>query len=388
MCTIQSGPLLLAPLLLRHLTRNSTLNLRGVSAAAAARARRKREVPDLEDLQERAQASKGFRRFIADPDLAREVLRCLEPADLSRRGAQIWECNPGPGILTQTLLDAGARVVALERDKVFLPDLKSLEHKADGQLDVLHCDFFKLDPLSQGPVKPPSMYSEMLFQKLGMTEVPWTADVPVKVVGLFPDKTEKSMLWKLIYALYERISIFRYGRIQLNMFISEKEYMKLIAVPGEMRNYQAISVLYQTACHMELLLMEPWSSFLTSSRMGGLVIPKSTRLPNEHLCLVRITPRRDLFSHSLTSANSTTFVVMMKQCFARRTAKLITRLETWIPGHGRNLLRQLELPENILIGHVTAEQYQRLFEVMEHSGEFNKSWIFDEILENREKNVF
>ncbi|XP_069464103.1 dimethyladenosine transferase 2, mitochondrial [Ambystoma mexicanum] len=384
MCALsmQSRRLLLAPLLLGR-----TL-LREASAAAATGQRRRRELLELEDLQEKAQASKSFRRFISDPELAREVVRILEPADLGRRGAQIWECNPGPGVLTRTLLDAGACVVALERDKLFLPDLQLLERKADGQLQVLHCDFFKLDPLGQGCVKPPSMYSNILFEKLGMTEVPWTADVPVKVFGLFPDKNEKSMLWKLIYSLYERISIFRYGRIELNMFISEKEYMKLIAGPGEMRNYQAIGVLYQAACDMELLLMEPWSSFLTSSKVGGLGIPKSVYLPNDHLCLVRITPRRDLFSHSLTTANSTTFVIMMKQCFARRTAKLITRLESWIPGHGHSLLRQLDMPENILTGHVSPEQYKRIFEAMEHSVEFNRSWIFEEVLENTEKNVF
>lgn len=32
------------------------------------------------------------------------------------------------------------------------------------------------------------------------------------------------MLWKLVYALFERISVFQYGRIEINMFISEKEY--------------------------------------------------------------------------------------------------------------------------------------------------------------------
>lgn len=50
------------------------------------------------------------------------------------------------------------------------------------------------------------------------------ADVPVKVVGIFSQRNERSLLWKLIYCLYERLSIFHYGRVELIMFISQKEY--------------------------------------------------------------------------------------------------------------------------------------------------------------------
>lgn len=49
-------------------------------------------------------------------------------------------------------------------------------------------------------------------------------DVPVKVIGIFSQRNERNMLWKLVYALYERLSVFRYGRVELVMFISEKEY--------------------------------------------------------------------------------------------------------------------------------------------------------------------
>ncbi len=50
------------------------------------------------------------------------------------------------------------------------------------------------------------------------------ADVPVKIVGIFSQRNEKNILWKLIYNLFERRSIFHYGRVELIMFISQKEY--------------------------------------------------------------------------------------------------------------------------------------------------------------------
>lgn len=50
-------------------------------------------------------------------------------------------------------------------------------------------------------------------------------DIPVKVVGMLPTRNERGTLLKMVYALFERLSIYRYGRIELNLFISEKEYL-------------------------------------------------------------------------------------------------------------------------------------------------------------------
>ncbi|MBN3296418.1 TFB2M transferase, partial [Amia calva] len=293
----------------------------------------------------------------------------------------VYSTFSGPGVLTRTLLNSGAqRIVALESDKAFLPDLQVLENSLDGQLEVVHCDFFKLDPIGQGTMRPPAMYSEKLFNNLGISEVPWTEDVPVKVVGIFSQRNERNMLWKLVYALYERLSIFRYGRVELLMFISEKEYTKLVCSPGDMKNYMALGCLWQMACDIQLLHKEPWSSFLTTSKSSA--VPKSIQLTNDHLCLVRITPRRDLFSATLTPSNTSTLVMMIKQCLAKRKAKLADRLNSWSPGSGAKLLRQVDLPEDILTGLVYPEEYKRLFEAMEHSEEFTQSWLYEEILEN------
>ncbi|XP_064411957.1 dimethyladenosine transferase 2, mitochondrial [Latimeria chalumnae] len=339
------------------------------------------DIGDVEELTAKALACRSLRRFIINPDLARIVVDHLD-TDLSDSGTVIFECNPGPGVLTKTMLNAGAhRVVALESDKTFLPELQSLENSLDGQLEVVHCDFFKLDPIGHGPMRPPAMYSEKLFTDLGISELSWAADVPVKVVGILSQRNERNMLWKLIYALYERISIYRYGRIELNMFISEKEYKKLTAKPGNLRYYHALGVLWQMACDIQLLHKEPWSSFVTTSKTGTLAIQRSI-LPNDHLCLVRMTPHRDLFSRSLTTANSATLVLMLKQCLAKRKAKLLDRLDSWSPGSGHKILAQLELPEDIITGHVYPEEYKRLFEVMEQSEEFSQSWLYEEVLEN------
>uniref|UniRef100_A0A8C2F499 rRNA adenine N(6)-methyltransferase n=1 Tax=Cyprinus carpio TaxID=7962 RepID=A0A8C2F499_CYPCA len=337
------------------------------------------DLGDVEENTQKALACKHLRQFIVDPSLARIVTDHLA-GDIDDGKAVIFECNPGPGVLTRALLNRGAqRVVALESDTNFLPDLKDLERKLDGQLDVVHCDFFKLDPLGHGSMKPPVMYSEKLFSELAISEVPWTADVPVKIVGIFSQRNEKNILWKLIYNLFERRSIFHYGRVELIMFISQKEYAKLVTRPRDYRNYQAFSVLWQMACDIELL----HEVRLFIINYGSLLPLSRNNLSSQcdKLCLVRITPREDLFNSHLTPLNGSTLVLMVKQCLAKRKSRLIEQINSWSPGSGSELISKLSFLDDTMTGDVYPDEFKRLFELMEQSGNFTQSWLYEEMLE-------
>ncbi|XP_043119498.1 dimethyladenosine transferase 2, mitochondrial [Puntigrus tetrazona] len=339
------------------------------------------DLGDVDENTQKALACKHLRRFIVDPALAQIVTDHLA-GDIDEGKAVIFECNPGPGVLTRALLNRGAqRVVALESDTNFLPELKRLENKLEGQLDVVHCDFFKLDPIGNGSMKPPVMYSEKLFSDLAISEVPWSADVPVKVVGIFSKRNEKNLMWKLIYNLFERHSIFHYGRVELIMFISQKEYAKLVTCPRNYKNYQAFGVLWQMACDIELLHEEPLSSFLTVTKKNAKSSSKNTQSQSDNLCLVRITPREDLFNSHLTPLNGSTLVLMVKQCLAKRKRRLIEQINSWSPGSGSELISKLGLTDNTMTGDVYPDEFKHLFELMEQSGNFAESWLYEETLE-------
>ncbi|MEO7278162.1 MAG: 16S rRNA (adenine(1518)-N(6)/adenine(1519)-N(6))-dimethyltransferase RsmA [Sphingomicrobium sp.] len=82
--------------------------------------------------------------FILDRQLLARIAAI--PGDLD--GQRVYEVGPGPGGLTRALLDAGASVVAVERDRRCLPALAELAHDFPGRLDLVQGDALKIDEIA------------------------------------------------------------------------------------------------------------------------------------------------------------------------------------------------------------------------------------------------
>ena len=65
------------------------------------------------------------------------------PGDL--HGQSVYEVGPGPGGLTRALIDANARVTAVERDHRCLPALAELAEAHPGQLTVIDADAMTIE---------------------------------------------------------------------------------------------------------------------------------------------------------------------------------------------------------------------------------------------------
>jgi len=77
--------------------------------------------------------------FLADPNTARRIVRL---AGVST-GARVVEVGPGAGSLTVALLDAGARVLALEVDRHIVPVLE--DATAGRDVDIVVADAMTVD---------------------------------------------------------------------------------------------------------------------------------------------------------------------------------------------------------------------------------------------------
>ena len=87
-------------------------------------------------------ASKALgQNFILDRNLLARI--AAVPGSLA--GQRVYEVGPGPGGLTHALLDAGASVVAVERDRRCIPALEELEAHYPGRLQVAEADALTID---------------------------------------------------------------------------------------------------------------------------------------------------------------------------------------------------------------------------------------------------
>jgi 16S rRNA (adenine1518-N6/adenine1519-N6)-dimethyltransferase len=88
------------------------------------------------------QASKALgQNFILDRQLLARIAAVPGPL----QGATVYEVGPGPGGLTRALLEAGAKVVAVERDRRCLPALAELDSEYGGRLKIISGDAMEVD---------------------------------------------------------------------------------------------------------------------------------------------------------------------------------------------------------------------------------------------------
>ena len=87
-------------------------------------------------------ASKALgQNFILDRQLLSRIAAIPGPLE----GQTVYEVGPGPGGLTSALLEAGASVVAVERDRRCLPALAELQEAFPGKLKLIEDDALAVD---------------------------------------------------------------------------------------------------------------------------------------------------------------------------------------------------------------------------------------------------
>lgn len=126
-------------------------------------------------------ASKALgQNFILDRQLLARIAAIPGPL----HGQKVYEVGPGPGGLTRALLDAGASVTAVERDRRCIPALQELQQEFGSKLEVIEADALKVDEQERVGAGahvvanlPYNVGTALLLKWLGGDWPPWWASL-------------------------------------------------------------------------------------------------------------------------------------------------------------------------------------------------------------------
>ncbi|HEY7609399.1 MAG TPA: 16S rRNA (adenine(1518)-N(6)/adenine(1519)-N(6))-dimethyltransferase RsmA [Alphaproteobacteria bacterium] len=221
------------------------------------------ELPPLRDVIARHDlaAKRGFgQHFLLDLNLTAKIARAA--GDLAR-GTTV-EIGPGPGGLTRALLDAGARVFAIELDRRCLPALAEIAAAYPGRLTVLEGDALTLDPAAECRAR-------------GLP-------APYRIVANLPYNVATPLLmgWLADIARYESLTL---------MF--QKEVADRLAAKPRTKAYGRLAVAAQWRCTVERLFTLPPGAFVPPPKVESTVVrlvPRRAPLaPADPVLLERVT---------------------------------------------------------------------------------------------------
>ena len=184
--------------------------------------------------------------FLHDPSVIGRILKHIEP----RSGEEFLEIGPGRGALTGPLLDAGARVTAVEIDRDLASQLE--DRFADRQLRIHRADALKFDIHSA---------------KTGE---------PLRLVGNLPYNISTPLLFHFL----------AYARDIRDMFIMvQKEVATRICAPPGGKDYGRLTVALAARCDTRMLFTIKPGAFSPPPRVQSAMVhiePRPGRLEQVH----------------------------------------------------------------------------------------------------------
>jgi 16S rRNA (adenine1518-N6/adenine1519-N6)-dimethyltransferase len=180
------------------------------------------------------------------------ILRKITTAAAIKPNEVVLEIGPGPGALTECLLDCGAHVIAVERDTVFAAALQELPN-SHGKLTV-HCADILIFPLA-----------EQLSQQLAIT-----GGTRGKVVANLPYHLTSPILG-LLLPLYEQLE-------SAHVMVQEEVARRLTA-KADHKDYSALTVFAALYGGAEYCFGVGRRCFLPAPRVDSAVVKLTLKAP-------------------------------------------------------------------------------------------------------------
>ena len=197
------------------------------------------ELPPLREVLAAAgiAADKRFgQHFLLDLNLCRKIVRLAGVGP----GDTVIEVGPGPGGLTRALIEAGASVIAVEKDPRFIPLLLDLTASVEGRLDVIEADALAVDEASLV-----------------------ASQEAVRVVANLPYNVGTPLLVKWLTGPFRPAS--------MTLMFQKEVARRIVAPPGD-SDYGRLAVLSQALCCGRIVMDLPARAFTPPPKVDSAVV--------------------------------------------------------------------------------------------------------------------
>lgn len=178
--------------------------------------------------------------FLLDPSINARIAAAAGPL----AGRAVIEIGPGPGGLTRALLDAGAApLIAVEKDRRFLPLLEPLAAAAGGRLRIVEGDALEID-------------ETRLLKDAGV-------EGPALIVGNLPYNVATPLLVKWLKA--------GAWRGAMTLMFQKEVAQRIVAAPGDSA-YGRLAVLAQAVCTASIVFTLPPGAFTPPPKVDSAVV--------------------------------------------------------------------------------------------------------------------
>lgn len=256
--------------------------------------------------------NKGLsQNFLIDGNIVKKI---LQEADLTSNDF-IIEIGPGPGVLTEALLEKGLPVLAIEKDHVYAEQLSRLDSKKT--LEVIEDDFLNVDLLP---------YLKKAKAK----------NLTIKLLSNLPYHLTSPIMGKIL-PLYDYIDI-------VVVMLQKEVAVRMCSPPGS-KEYGSFSIFTQFYSDPKYLFPVTCNCFFPKPNVTSAVIRCTLKKPD-------------------VSFDPDSFFNFIKMVFSKRRKMLVTILkEEMDPALLIDKLHKLGYNEQVRPEKITLFHFQEIFQL-------------------------
>ncbi|KAL1128941.1 hypothetical protein AAG570_013475 [Ranatra chinensis] len=263
--------------------------------------------------------------FLLDSRVCDKIVKVAGPLE----GGHVCEVGPGPGSITRSIIrKSPAKLLLVEKDPRFTPTLEMLQEASPFPVQLVQGDIMNFDMAD-------------VFDKDHVR--PWSDRPPnVHLIGNLPFSVATPLIIRWIYAISERTSAWKYGRVKMTLTF-QAEVAERVVSPIMTRSRCRLSVMCQNWCHVEYRFTIPGSVFVPKPDVDVGVVHFVPRLVPIIDLPFKIVEKvvRSLFCYRqkyILKSVGTLFPVALREKLALRCLE-----EAEVPTTARSF--QLTLPE-------------------------------------------